>query len=62
VKTADNTQENICLVCAAGPYSPECGGEELVFGDGYGNDNIIGCDAFEAAGGVPDGGWAGEVE
>lgn len=60
MKTAADTQEHICLSCSMGAWDPDCGGDELEFGDGYGLDNIIGCDAFEAGGGVPESGWQEE--
>ena len=37
---------NLCDTCEAGGYSPECGGEAIEFGDGFGNDNIIACDGY----------------
>lgn len=60
MKTAANTQEHLCTLCPGEGWNPEC--REVVFGDGFGLDNIIGCECFEESGAVPDSGWAEEVE
>lgn len=43
---AENSKTHLCDSCICGGYSPECPSENLEFGDGYGNDNIIRCDGF----------------
>ena len=59
MKTAADTRENLCDTCEIHGYtSPDCGDDiDLVFGDGYGNDNVIGCSVFESMGAEPDSGW-----
>jgi hypothetical protein len=41
-----DTKVNLCDTCVCGGYSPECP-DEVEFGDGYGNDNIISCVGYE---------------
>ncbi|MBT9168020.1 MAG: 7-cyano-7-deazaguanine synthase [Syntrophomonadaceae bacterium] len=37
---------NLCDTCDAGGYDPECPSENLAFGSGLGNDNIVKCDGW----------------
>lgn len=43
-----NTKIHLCDTCI-GEF-PVCNGDEMEFGDGVGNDNIINCDAYERNG------------
>lgn len=38
-----NTKENLCDTCFNRKYFPKCISEDVEFGDGIGNDNIIAC-------------------
>ena len=38
---------HLCDSCSAGGYSPECPSENLAFGSGLGNDNIVKCDGYK---------------
>lgn len=44
---AENSKIHLCKVCVFYGDYPQCPSENLEFGDGYGNDNIINCDGFE---------------
>ncbi len=43
---ANTRTENLCDTCLIHQY-PECQGNDVEFGDGYGDDNIIQCENCE---------------
>ena len=45
-ESVKGNKTNICSGCRK--EIPECKPEFLIFGDGIGNDNVVGCDIFKA--------------
>lgn len=41
---SDDNKTHLCVYCQQS--YPECTGMDIVFGDGWGSDNIVGCRAF----------------
>lgn len=39
-----STKDNLCSTC--GSHIPDCQPNDLVFGDGVGNDNVIACELY----------------
>ena len=42
VRTSDS-KENLCNACSLWSKFPECMTDDIEFGDGIGNDNIVAC-------------------
>ena len=38
-----DSKEHLCDTCPKHKYFPECLSNDVEFGDGFGNDNIIAC-------------------
>lgn len=45
-----DTKKNLCDTCINSVDMPMCTSEDIKFGDGYGNDNIIECNNYEVEG------------
>jgi len=43
IKVAQNSTDNLCDGCSRRDEIPECIPDNVIFGDGVGNDNIIEC-------------------
>lgn len=44
-----DTKEHLCMTCKKNFPSCDASNDLIEFGDGVGNDNIIGCNAYEGS-------------